>query len=201
MLMQRSQRETLLLLRVDEGSTILSVSPRSLLVESSNLNWDGCNPEVCVRAHADKPQRREAVRCKSDHRLVVYAPTCALRSSSVAPRVSYTHIRPPFGIWQSRRQGLMNLRCKPICCTVRWPEQTLWGNKLESSITGVHPQFKSKHDSLNLPNLSLQCFPTTAPVSLLLRNNKTATWTSFKSSISLEVHAYVQSSWCKPSVM
>lgn len=119
MLMQRSQRETLLLLRVDEGSTILSVSPRSLLVESSNLNWDGCNPEVCVRAHADKPQRWETVRCKSDHRLVVYAPTCALRSSSVAPRVSYTHIRPPFGIWQSRRQGLMNLRCKPICCTVR----------------------------------------------------------------------------------
>lgn len=122
MLMQRSQRETLFLLRVDEGSTILSVSPRSLLVESSNLNWvlDGMVAiQRCVCAHADKPKRWEAVRCKSDHQLVVYAPTCALRSSSVAPRVSYTHIRPPFGIWQSRRQGLMNLRCKPICCTVR----------------------------------------------------------------------------------
>lgn len=63
MLMQRSQRETLFLLRVDEGSTILSVSPRSLLVESSNLNWvlDGMvaiQRCVCARTQTNQKDGR-----------------------------------------------------------------------------------------------------------------------------------------------
>lgn len=155
MLIHRSQREPLY-----RSGWMKEVSSQTLLVGSSNWNW--------LLNDIDTPKRKTKKNWgsrmqKSGYQLVVYAPTCALRSSFAAPRVSYARIRPPFGIWHSRRQGPMNLRCKPICCTVRWPEQTLWGNKLESSISRVHPQFKTKHDSFNLPNLSLQCFPTTTP--------------------------------------